>query len=114
MAELRLRDRALGTSGASTQYFRYRGQRYGHILDPRSGRPAEGVFSATVLAATAAQADALSTAFYVMGAGKALQYCRSRPEIGAVLVCPAHDPKGFETRSAGLGDDELRILDDGA
>jgi len=49
-----------------------------------------------------------------MGAEKALQYCRSRPEIGAVLVCPAHDPKGFEIRSAGLGDDELRILDDGA
>ena len=45
------------------QSFRHRGRRYGHILDPRSGRPAEGVLSSTVVAPTAALADALSTAF---------------------------------------------------
>ena len=45
----------------------YQGKRYGHILDPRTGWPAEGVFSTTVVAPTAAEADALSTAFYVLG-----------------------------------------------
>lgn len=110
LAEIRLRDRALATSGSRAQSFVHRGRRYGHILDPRSGRPAEGVLSATVIAPGAALADALSTAFYVMGPQPALDYCRTRPEIGAVLICPVRHSGGFEIRTAGLGDDELRLL----
>ena len=86
---VRLHDRALGTSAAQFQSFRHRGRRYGHILDPRSGWPAEGVLSTTVAAPTAALADALSTAFYVMGPEPSLAYCRTHPEIGPVMVCPA-------------------------
>jgi thiamine biosynthesis lipoprotein len=88
LGELRLQNEALGTSGAATQSFRHRGRRYGHILDPRTGWPAEGVFTATVLAPTAAQADALSTAFYVMGPDEAARYCATRPAIRALVVCP--------------------------
>ena len=69
---LRLNDRALGTSGTGTQFFYHAGRRFGHILDPRTGQPAEGVLSSTVLARTAAEADALSTAFYVLGPTAAL------------------------------------------
>ncbi|NQT14238.1 MAG: FAD:protein FMN transferase [Planctomycetes bacterium] len=111
LAELRLRDRGLGTSGSGTQHFRHQGRRYGHILDPRTGRPAEGVLSVTVLAPTAARADALSTAFFVMGVEKSLEFCASRPEIGAVLLQPGHGGSGVEVHSTGLEDDELRILD---
>ena len=110
LAELRLEDRALATSGTQTQYFRHQGRRYGHILDPRTGQPAEGLLSATVVAPSGAEADALSTALYVMGADKALEYCQSRPELGAVLVCPADRPEGLEVRSIGLEEDELRVL----
>jgi len=113
LAELRLRDRALATSGSATQHFRYRGRRYGHVLDPRTGRPAEGVLSATVVAPSAARADALSTAFYVMGAESALEYCRSRPELAAVLVLPGAHGAGIEIRSVGLEEDDLRVLDPG-
>jgi thiamine biosynthesis lipoprotein len=76
----------MGTSGAANQFFVSGGRRYGHILDPRTGRPAAGIASATVLARTAAEADALSTAFYVMGAEAARQFCRRHTGIGAVLV----------------------------
>lgn len=69
LATLTLADRALGTSGSGTQFFIERGRRLGHILDPRTGRPAEGVISATVLAEQAAEADALATALYVLGEG---------------------------------------------
>jgi thiamine biosynthesis lipoprotein len=55
-------------------------------LDPRTGRPAEGIYTATVVAPTAAEADGLSTAFYVMGAEEASAYCSAHPGIGAVLV----------------------------
>ncbi len=79
LGQIELHDRALGTSGAQFQSFRHRGRRYGHILDPRTGWPAEGVLSVTVLAPTAAEADALSTAFYVMGPEAAMDYCRHHP-----------------------------------
>jgi thiamine biosynthesis lipoprotein len=88
LAELTLRNQALSTSGAGTQFFIRRGRRYGHILDPRSGYPAEGLYSATVLAPTAAEAEGLSTAFYVMGPERTGDFCASRPEIAALLVAP--------------------------
>ncbi len=110
LAELRLHDRALGTSGTRTQYFRHQGRRYGHILDPRTGQPADGLLSATVVAPSAAEADALSTAFYVMGAVAALDYCQTRPLLAAVLVSASDGPDGIEVYSIGLEEDRLRIL----
>lgn len=110
LAEIRLCDGALATSGSWAQSFVHQGRRYGHILDPRSGRPAEGVLSATVIAPSAALADALSTAFYVMGPQESLEYCQDRPEIATVLVCPVRHSGGIEIKTAGLTDDELRLL----
>jgi thiamine biosynthesis lipoprotein len=86
LCEVVLQDRGLSTSGSGTQFFRHAGERYGHILDPRTGQPAAGMLSVTVTAPTAAEADALSTAFYVLGIDASLEYCRRRPEIGAILV----------------------------
>jgi thiamine biosynthesis lipoprotein len=88
LGEVRLRNGALGTSSLQFQSFRHGGRRYGHILDPRSGWPAAGVLAATVLAPTAALADALSTAFFVMGPEPSRAYCRDHPEIGMILQCP--------------------------
>jgi FAD:protein FMN transferase len=102
---VRLRDRALGTSGGQFQSFRHRGRRYGHILDPRSGRPAEGVLSATVVASTAALADALSTAFYVLGPRESSEYCRTHPEVGMVMLCSGQRGGGVDVHTAGLGSD---------
>lgn len=88
LTEFTLRGQALATSGSGTQFFDHQGKRYGHILDPRTGWPVEGVLSATVIAPTAAEADALSTAFYVMGPKAVERYCATRPSIHALLVCP--------------------------
>jgi thiamine biosynthesis lipoprotein len=108
LAVFRLRDQALSTSGSGTQFFIRRGRRFGHILDPRTGRPAEGLYSATAIAPTAAEADALSTAFYVMGPDKVGEYCAARPEIAALLV--AADRRDGEVRlfAFGLEDDQWR------
>jgi thiamine biosynthesis lipoprotein len=114
IGRLRLRDRALGTSGSANQSFRHRGRRYAHILDPRTGWPAEGVWSATVLAPTAAEADALSTAFFVMGAESALQYCRARPDLAAVLVCSSSEGRPPAIRTAGLGEGEFMVDEEAA
>jgi FAD:protein FMN transferase len=110
IAEICLRDKALGTSSAQFQSFRHEGKRYGHVLDPRSGRPAEGVLSATAVAPSAVLADALSTAFYILGPEASWQYCRRHPEVGMLLVLPPTDQGKIETITVGLGDEELRLL----
>jgi thiamine biosynthesis lipoprotein len=58
---------ALASSGQYEQYFEFEGQRYGHIIDPRSGYPAAGVLGTTIIAPDAITADALSTAVFVLG-----------------------------------------------
>ena len=111
LAEIRLRNRALGTSGSGTQFFLHEGKRYGHILDPRTGRPAERVLSATVVAASGADADALSTAFYVLGIDAAFDYCRNHAGVAAIIVRPGQGG-ALQIDSFGLADDEWRLLDD--
>lgn len=86
IARIWLRNAALGTSGAGTQFVTVDGRRYGHILDPRSGRPADGILSASVIGPSAADADALSTAFLVGGPLLAEQYCARHAGVLALLT----------------------------
>jgi thiamine biosynthesis lipoprotein len=98
LAVLRLRDRALGTSAATFKHLNHRGRKLGHILDPRTGWPAQGVASASVVAASAAEADALATAFYILGVEQARAYCEGHPNIGAVIL-----PEGRGARPVVIG-----------
>jgi thiamine biosynthesis lipoprotein len=61
-------------------------QKPGHILDPRTGLPATGVLAATVVAATGIEADALSTAVFVLGGGRGLPLLAHRGAAGFVLL----------------------------
>lgn len=81
-----LNDRGLGTSAATFQFFEYNGRKYGHVLDPRTGRPAVGTASASATAPTAAEADAMSTAAFVAGPALADRLARTRPHLGAVVL----------------------------
>ena len=85
LGTFRLTDPGLGISAATHQYFDHGGRKLGHILDPRTAWPAEGVLSSAVIAPTAAEADALATAFYVLGPGPARDICSRRPDLGAVI-----------------------------
>jgi len=85
-AVLKMRDCALGTSGSEEQFFVHNGKRYGHIIDPRSGQPAQQVASATVVADSAAVADALATAFFVAGLRMAERYCLTHPGVLAIIL----------------------------
>jgi len=100
LARLYLRDGALGTSGIGEQFVidsktgadgaagsaGAGSTRYGHVIDPRTGWPAQGVLSASVVTPNAARADALSTAFLVGGPELARQYCDDHPNTLALLV----------------------------
>jgi thiamine biosynthesis lipoprotein len=92
LAVLRLRDTAMATSGDEEQFFEYEGRRYGHIIDPRTGIPAEKVSSVTVVTQSGAVADALATAFYVGGLELAEFYCSTHPGT-LVILLPAQADK---------------------
>ena len=110
LATIVLDDRALGTSGSGTQFFGDRGQKLGHILDPRTGRPAEaGVISATVIAPEAADADALSTALYVVGAEAIPRIAPAGGEIGAILVLPGTTSGSVRVVVANLDADTCAV-----
>jgi thiamine biosynthesis lipoprotein len=95
VGRVQLRDAALGTSGTGEQFVEVNGIRYGHVIDPRTGWPACGVRSASVVAASGADADALSTAFLVGGADLAERYCASHPGVLAVVVPDRGAPRVF-------------------
>ena len=109
LAEFRLVDQALGTSGSGTQFFHHQGKRYGHILDPRSGWPADKVLAATVIAPSAALSDALSTAFYVGGIELAEKYCRQHAEISALLVVTGARSGAIELAPVNLSPEQWRV-----
>ncbi|HEV8375909.1 MAG TPA: FAD:protein FMN transferase [Candidatus Polarisedimenticolia bacterium] len=78
--ELVLRDVSAATSGNS--------ERPGEILDPETGVPVAGRFSATALAAEATAADALSTALFVMGPARGEAWARGRSDVLVVYLEP--------------------------
>jgi thiamine biosynthesis lipoprotein len=87
LGTVHLRNRGMGTSGAAFQKFEANGREYGHIIDPRTGEPPDdGPSSVTVLAPTAAEADAFSTAFYLLGPAASAKILAGRPDVGALFV----------------------------
>lgn len=75
-AVIELRDRSASTSGDYERFFEIEGERYHHVIDPRTGWPSRGAMSATVVAERATLADALSTAGLVMGVERAFDLAR--------------------------------------
>lgn len=101
-----IRNGALATSGSNIQYFRHKGKKYGHILNPQNGWPIETMLSVTVLAPSAAMADALSTAFYVMGVEKTAKCCDNLDGVSAVLI-PLPTGRKLQPVVLGVPDDML-------
>ena len=83
-----LRDQAISTSGKYEQFVAADGKTYGHIMDPRSGRPAEGLISVTVVAPTAMACDGWDTPLFVLGAADARRVSKARADLSAILVAP--------------------------
>jgi thiamine biosynthesis lipoprotein len=88
---------SVSTSGDYERFFVQDGVRYHHILDPRTGMPARGLRSATVITPDATLAYALSTALVVMGVDRGLALVEQLSGVEAFVV----DERGHAHRSTG-------------
>jgi thiamine biosynthesis lipoprotein len=102
-----LKDQSLSPSGNYEKFFQLNGRTYCHIMDPRSGRPVEGMLQTSVIAPEATDSDALSTAVFVMGpersarlldniAGTSAIFVDDRKGLGRIvkILWPDHQAKG--------------------
>lgn len=92
-----LKDESLSTSGSYERFFELDGKKYCHIFDPRTGEPVEGILSATVVAKTGTESDALSTALFVLGVEGAREYCQAHAETRVIMAPASEDgePQGI-------------------
>jgi thiamine biosynthesis lipoprotein len=68
-ADVVLRDESMSTSGNYEKFFRAGGRIYSHIMDPRTGRPAEGMFSASIVAPRTFDSEVWAKPVYIRGRG---------------------------------------------
>lgn len=98
MATISVSDSAIATSGDYEKFFFHQGKRYHHILNPKTGFPADGYQSVTILSKDGMTADGLATAVFVLGPEKGYALCQ---KIGGV-ECLIMDREGKAVMTPGL------------
>ena len=93
---IRLEDGSVVTSGSYRKYYERDGTRYSHTIDPATGRPVEhSLLSASVVSKHSWYADAMATAFMVMGLEKAIQFIANHPDNADIqAACFIYDDHG--------------------
>ena len=81
-----LENSSVETSGSYEKFVVFDGKRYSHIIDPRTGYPAQGVVSVSVFAKQTEIADALATGIFVLGVDVGLNLVNQLKGIGCIIV----------------------------
>lgn len=97
IATVKLKDEAISTSGDYERAFQKNGKLYHHILNPKSGLPAEGSMSVSVISKDGAYADGFSTGLFVLGPKQALKVAKEL-NIEAFII----DSEGNALMTEGL------------
>lgn len=97
-AVLPISNGAVATSGDSERFFMYKDKRYAHIIDPRTGYPADKCQNVTIIAKKGYYADALATAVFILGPIQGMKVVESLPDTEGVII----DASGNIHVSSGL------------
>lgn len=100
---IQLTDKAVATSGNYRNFYYKDGQKYAHTIDPKTGYPVQhSLLSATVVASSCTRADALATAFMVMGVEKAKTFVSAHTDADAYLIFASPDGTLHTWMSEGM------------
>lgn len=102
-ASLPISNGAVVTSGDYEKYVEFNGERFSHIINPRTGYPSTGLISVTVFAPKAELADALATSVFVMGVEAGLDRINQLPKVECIII----DDKGNIWKSKNIEIDSL-------
>lgn len=102
-ATLPISNGAVVTSGDYEKYVEFKGKRYSHIINPRTGYPSSGILSVTVFAPKAELADALATSVFVMGIEAGIDRINQLPKVECIVI----DAKGTIWKSKNIEIDSL-------
>ena len=86
ISKIDLANKGVATSGDYERYFEHAGKRYSHIIDPRTGQPAEDLTSVVAVSQTATEADVFSTAVSVLGPRGAQMLARKDKSLGFLVI----------------------------
>ncbi len=109
-ATLGMKNAAVATSGSYERFVTIEGKRYGHIMNPATGRPAEGLLSVTVISEEATLGDGLATALFVMGPERAESLLAKLPDVEAVLIIPTAGKGEALVRASRALEGRIEIL----
>jgi thiamine biosynthesis lipoprotein len=84
VAEVRLKDQSMSTSGSYEKFFQAEGKIYSHIMDPRTGYPAQGTLAVSVIAPHTLDSEAWTKPFFILGRQWAAQ---NKPQPFRVFLC---------------------------
>jgi FAD:protein FMN transferase len=102
LATVGLRDESLSVSAVWGRSFEAGGRVYGHVMDPRLGAPVQGAVMTAVVAPSATDTDALSTALLVLGAAGAERVAALGAGVRALVVEQSPGPGGYRVESRGI------------
>ena len=97
-----IRDKAVSTSGDYEKFFTIDGERYSHIIDPRTGNPVKDIVSVTIVTDSATRADALSTGVFVLGLDKGMDLIEKLSDVEGIIIYEDADSKLFTKTSSGM------------
>lgn len=97
LGAIKLKDKAIATSGDYENFFMVDGKRYCHIMDAKTGQPVTGIMSVTIIAENTAEADALATAVFPLGAEGGMKLIENLQDVDGIII-------------AGMEADNMEIL----
>ena len=98
LAVIKLKNRAIATSGDYQRYFIKEGKRYHHIVNPKTGYPAIECMSVTIIGSSAIQTDILATGVFILGSEKGMELIRLVEDVEGIII----DAQGKTLLSPGL------------